>query len=385
MFSLLQNNGLLALLSLALATQTSAATLPQPNGTYGVDVRVVKLTDASRLDPYASTPEKRSVLTSVFYPTTLMADCDTYTAAYFPPKTAAIQDEYYASYGIPNGTWQSLNMSLCDASCSGPGRSKFPVALFSPGSGNTRLLYNEIAQSVASQGFVVITIDHPGDASVVEFPDGELVYAANISTDAQIIQSLDIRAQDASFILDQLHNASSPIVAALPQGLRQSFQAKSMAMFGHSLGGATSAVVMANDSRIIVGANLDGSFFGPIIDKGVRNPFLLFGHDGKNQTEDESWGETWPHLGKGRLELMLKNESQHASFTDFPILLDTLGLTEMYPDVVAELVGVLPGTKVLEVITDCVVAFMEPYFGIRGSRNAMKKCKLLPEIEVIDE
>ena len=39
----------------------------------------------------------------------------------------------------------------------------------------------------------------------------------------------------------------------------------SVAMFGHSLGGATAAAAMLEDQRITAGVNLDGSLVGPVV------------------------------------------------------------------------------------------------------------------------
>lgn len=55
-----------------------------------------------------------------------------------------------------------------------------------------------MAQSLASEGYVVVTIDHPYDADVVEFPDGSYVLAANISSDddAALDSLLEVRNPD---------------------------------------------------------------------------------------------------------------------------------------------------------------------------------------------
>ncbi len=74
---------------------------------------------------------------------------------------------------------------------------EIPVVLFSPGLGNSRFLYSAMAQSIASYGNIVIAIDHPYGANVVEYSDGTFVVAVNISSDAQINLDVNIRAQDA--------------------------------------------------------------------------------------------------------------------------------------------------------------------------------------------
>ena len=54
-------------------------------------------------------------------------------------------------------------------------RGGWPVVLFSPGFGVERELYAGLVEDLASHGYVVVAIDHPHDASIVEFPDGHVV------------------------------------------------------------------------------------------------------------------------------------------------------------------------------------------------------------------
>jgi predicted dienelactone hydrolase len=65
---------------------------------------------------------------------------------------------------------------------------KVPIAIFPSGSGNSRLVYNAMARSLASFGNVVVLIDHPYDAIIVEFPDGTVVEGGNIPEDTEILE-----------------------------------------------------------------------------------------------------------------------------------------------------------------------------------------------------
>jgi len=239
-------------------------------------------------------------------------------------------------------------------------------------------MYNAMVQSVTSFGFVVLSIDHPYDAEFVEFPDGSIVLAANISSDAQIAQAVDTRAKDVSFVLNEMKKAST--VRQFIPSIRTGLKTQRVAMFGHSLGGAAAAAAMMVDSRIIGGANLDGTFFGPVVERGVRNPFLIFAHEGKNQSTDPSWGSIWPHLGKKKLELMLSG-AQHGTFTDMPILIDTLGIAEQLPSQVKDLTGTLSGARARDVITAYVVAFLDSVvYGCQVSSLLQGPSKFYPEV-----
>jgi len=243
--------------TLSRLSNGSVVAIPPPNGTFGVNIRTMKLTDTSRFDPFAPTPENRSAMLSVFYPVAFSKSCNIQLAEYMPPTTAAVEDQSYAGYGLPNGTFESLYLSLCHPSSSSytTCADDFPLVIFSPGLGNSRLIYNAIAQSVSSYGYTVVTVDHPYDADIVEYPDGTFVLAANISTGEQIELSVETRVKDISFILDQL-SIPSTTNGVLPLS-KKGFKTSRVAMFGHSLGGAATASTMVNDSRIIGGINLE--------------------------------------------------------------------------------------------------------------------------------
>src|SRR3954451_12982575 len=142
---------------------------------------------------------------SAFYPGAMANQCSTRFVHYMPPATAVIEDQYYHQYRLPNGTFESPKLSLCKENVHMAGQIQdFPIILFSPGLGNSRLLYSAHAQYIASFGYLVVSIEYSYDGNVVEYPDGTLILGVDISTVAQIELAVRTRAQDVSFILDQL-------------------------------------------------------------------------------------------------------------------------------------------------------------------------------------
>jgi hypothetical protein len=181
---------LLSLLS--LLSTASAVLIPAPNGPYPVSVTVKALTDGSRIDPYApaNNPHKREVLVSLFLPIDRkQTSFAKRTIPYMTPAVAADYGELAASVGLPNTTFAAFEVEssviVPEKSCGSKGppgkKSSIPVVLFSPGGGQSRLVYNTMARSLASEGYAVVTIDHPYDASVVEFPNGKIIKTVDIS------------------------------------------------------------------------------------------------------------------------------------------------------------------------------------------------------------
>ena len=171
----------------ALLTITTALTLPEPNGSYNVAVQVYSLTDLDRMDPYAppATPHERKVLISMFWPFKARRSCATHPASYMPPVTAQMYGLAAEALGLSNETFADFKINFCEIgtvnNCDRDSRRpRLPLAIFSPGAGNSRLLYSAMAKSLASRGYVVVTVDHPYDADIVEFPEGTIILGANL-------------------------------------------------------------------------------------------------------------------------------------------------------------------------------------------------------------
>ncbi|KAI4595231.1 hypothetical protein KJ359_007207 [Pestalotiopsis sp. 9143b] len=312
---------------------------------------------------------------------------------YMTPLVAADFDILAISGGLPNGTFSNLQMELCSdpvkTSCSrnrgGHRRTlNTPSALliFSPGFGQSRLVYNAMAQSLASEGYVVVTIDHPYDADVVEFPDGNYVLAANISSedDAALDSLLEVRAKDVSFVIDQLQNSSALTKTVEKSGNAIDFS--KIVMYGHSLGGATAATVMPTDSRIRGGVNVDGRFFTQAMATGVGAPFMNVGRP-DHRLEDTTW-DTFFNVSKGPLLEVEVAGTLHAAFTDFPVVIGTSDPTS--PEVIAGLqtfVGTIPWLRAGVVVAKLVAAFTESVLDHQNSTILSGSDSNFPEVKLV--
>lgn len=348
------------ILTLAAASTATAAVLPAPDGQYGTASAQVALTDHSRQDSYAMASGKsqfRQVVVSSFYPVAPREHCINFTSPYMPDTTANFYDQQLGALGIPNNTFSSLQLTNCkvrdDHSLK---NKKFPVVLFSPGLGNSRLIYNAMAQEMASKGNIVVSIDHPYDADIVEFPDGSTVLAANISTDAQIGAAVDVRVQDISFVLDQLR--STELSKQLLGGNIRIDQ-KKYAAYGHSLGGASAVEAASNDDRLTAGINLDGTLFGSVVSCGATAPLLIMSHGGKNLTTDETWTSTWDATRKTTKAAVTLPDTEHGSYTDYPLIVDALGVPAELRAQFAPLIGAVSGSLIRKVIADVVDHFID--------------------------
>jgi len=186
----------------------------------------------------------------------------------------------------------------------------------------------------------VITIDHPGEASEVEFPGGRLrtiEMPPETPTDPVLSRKMmTTRFADVRFVLDRLGSFKG-----LPLDLRR------IGIYGHSAGGATAAVSL-DDRRIRAAVNLEGyldSLDGelyPIAQHGTDKPLLLAGTDGfRDARFDRTWAAVMSHGGPvRRIELP---DANHWVFTDYAALtpqLQSAGLVT--PEARDHLIGSTP-------------------------------------------
>ncbi|KAJ9158414.1 Platelet-activating factor acetylhydrolase [Coniochaeta hoffmannii] len=311
--------------------------LPPPHGPYNVSMQTKELTDHSRPDPWNSSHPRR-LMVSRFDPI-IPSKCTACIVPYMTPLIAASEDEILsffmstANLTWPTGVLGQLELQVC-CTCSSANshfkRGAYPVVLLGAGLNTTRLFYSVLAQEIASRGYTVITLDHPYETDIVEFPDGTVIYGGKVvghqNETAQYVRALDIRTNDASFVLTQL---GVPFVTDTDDPAR----AKA-GYVGHSFGGAAAAAAMLNDTRVVGGANLDGTMFGPVPNAGIGRPgirqsFLLWGSEGHDSSVDESWGRFLETVGRWDpgewvRELSLQG-STHGGFWDAGVIADVAG------------------------------------------------------------
>lgn len=334
----------------AAASEPASVPLPAPPGPYPVGTRPLQLVDHSRRDTLAPTAQNRTLMIQLWYPA---AHANRYPIApYMPTEAARYEDQ---TLKLPAGTFESVRSYGHLDAPPAPAPSGWPVVLFSPGLGTTRLLYTTLVEDLASRGYLVVAIDHPYDADVVEFPDGHLATMAQI-TSPRIPDLVQIRTQDTSFVLDQLNRLDA---GSLVPGWSHRLDLTRIGMFGHSLGGASTAAVMFSDQRIAAGANLDGTFYGPYPPQGLDRPFLLMSSAMHDRTNDPSWAQMWPLLRGWRLDLKLAG-SGHRTYSDIAVLASPLHLTKLFPpDQLPYIIGTIDGIRAATIEQTYLTAFFD--------------------------
>jgi dienelactone hydrolase len=219
---------------------------------------------------------------------------------------------------------------------------RHPVVIYSPGFGYDREYGTMLAEDLASHGYIVVTISHTYEAGEVEFPSQRFELARSEEPSARdSYLAVMLRTADVRFVVDKLGDLAAgrnPDVEqrVLPAGLRASLDMTRIGIYGHSLGGATAAQVMANDDRIWAGVNLDGSFLpgkstsspeeteAALIELAnrIRGPFMILadGNEGGGGIRGPDGFGThtsivYYHLSAWRRFIQIAGTT-HGSFTD---------------------------------------------------------------------
>lgn len=244
-------------------------------------------------------------------------------APYAGPSTASYYEKVTQ---VPNGT-ASLVETNSHTSAPITTCSSIPAIIFSHGFGSSRIIYTSYYEDLASHGYLVIALDHPYDAEIVEFPDNRTITYEPPTEEGAIDFDLlmDVRVKDTQYTLDLLY---TNLTRSIP-GVRRRLRIKGVGMLGHSFGGAAAANTMLVDGRVLGGLNLDGSIYGAAATttESLDGPFVFVGTPDHNLGSDETWSALWGKI-KGWKRALVLARSTHGTFSDVGLLAGVLGMPE---------------------------------------------------------
>lgn len=247
--------GLLVLL--IASTMTHLAVLP-PTGSHAVGRERVILVDASRPELHtAAENDVRSVPVQLWYPAVpgtgvpapYVEDLDVISAGL---------TESGAIGGVEVAALPLVRTDARDGAAIAEGRH--PVVIFSPGNQTNIAFYGSLAEELASQGYLVVGIDHAFQVAATTVAGGEVaVYDTAMDTGhpSSVAPKLEERVADVSFVLDSLRSAESELAA-----FGGSADLNRIGIAGHSNGGLTAFEMCRVDAALKACLNMDGQGAG---------------------------------------------------------------------------------------------------------------------------
>ena len=200
----------------------------------------------------------------------------------------------------------------------------FPLIIFSHGLGGMRMQNTIQMESLASEGYIALAIDHAYDANITIFEDGSVAdyrSAAEGELNSREFWELRIpqvntRAADVSFVLDYIENLQDK-----EDSFWQSFDLDRIGIMGHSFGGTTAIVASSRDMRLDGCINFDGWMVpveSSIIQTGMKIPFLFIGQPHWDTELNYLKLDSLISASTAPAEKLILPETKHSDFTDTP-------------------------------------------------------------------
>lgn len=223
--------------------------------------------------------------------------------------------------------------------------TKFPLVVFSHGAFGLRSSNYSTFQELASNGYVVASIDHTYHAFMTEQDDGKTIIAniafindamaaTNGDLSAEKIYELQqewmrLRTEDMAFVLDYIKtsvgNDNEDVIF-------QMIDLEHIGLFGHSLGGATAAQIGRDDNDIDAVITLYGTMLGEISgyengkelinDAPYPRPLLNFyseSHYSGEFSDNQYPNRVAQENAVDAYQVVIK-DTEHMNFTDLPIV-----------------------------------------------------------------
>jgi dienelactone hydrolase len=274
----------LSFLLLAITMLTSYAfpvfRLPALTGNYAVGIQYAHLTDESRQEPFLTgTAGKRELAVKIYYPAT--RDTTKPYSAYFHNSSKLIE-AFASGYGMPAIMFSQLRLVRThtqEGLAVSDRQAKYPVVVFSHGGGTNMELHTSQCEDLASNGYIVVAVNHTYVSSGTEFPGG-------IVTDRDATASFDegdpldaitqIMADDDNYVIDWLVDVNEGKSDSILTG---KIDMEHLGVIGHSLGGAAAYRLAIHDSRIKAAVNLDGAVYTVPDKEKPAGPLLMLAND----------------------------------------------------------------------------------------------------------
>ena len=322
--------GILFLSSTLLPILLPVPQLTPPTGPYAVGTRSWHWIDSERVDLYAPTARaQRELMIQAWYP--IEKDVQGERSPWMP--SAEIVAPAVAQWlNLPSFFLDHLvlvsSLALEDADIATNAQG-FPVLLFSHGFGGFRAQNTHQMQHLASNGFVILAVEHTYASVVSVFPDGRVAYH-NPDTlpdglppldDLQAARDLGTQwAEDLSFVLDQLTTLQ---LGSNQNEWQDKLDLTRVGAFGHSTGAGAAIEFCFRDSRCSATLPLD-PFMKPVsenaLQEGLRYPSLhMFS---ELWPSDENLERFTPFAQQGYPKPLVLSVlgSDHYDFSDLPLL-----------------------------------------------------------------
>jgi hypothetical protein len=338
---------LLILIGWVLPMVLPVFSLPAPTGAFQVGSQMIhlqtELDETITQDP----SDNRELMLKVWYPSE--ADVSSHKSELYVDD--ASRAGFATKYGLPPSALNYLDRVETYVFPDIPvAAGSFPVLLFSHGYGSKASGYYALLTEIASQGYVIINMNHTYESLGTTFPDGRQTYfdygfQQEISAGAMDVVGPIIEAFKKGLSFEQRHPIVQKAVQDYFEGhiqdrwaadmiytlnllqewnaegwLKGKLDLSKIGVLGHSVGGGTAGKVAMLDKRVQAAVNLDGIQWGNKIDTTYQVPYLYVSADWPAEHEDINGHIYYKKSTDYFYETKLL-QSGHPNFMDIPFMI----------------------------------------------------------------
>ena len=241
-----------AALSLTLSWALPIDVIPAPSGPHAVGTTTLVLSDPDRTERYGPEPGgPRELVVQVWYPAAPDAPV---APAPLVPQAATFVDLGSVELGLPRFALGHLGLIRGNATSDVPALEvTSPVALLAHGWTGFRTIQSDLAEQLASEGWIVAAADHRYGALVTTFPDGRAdLFDPQALPEFGTVPEADYARRSRALIAtfaDDLALVLRSLTEAPPEVLSGRIDVGRVAMLGHSTGGGAAIEACAAEPR----------------------------------------------------------------------------------------------------------------------------------------
>lgn len=374
------------IISMVLPLALPVFQFPQPSGPYAIGTLSYHWAGTGRPELFTHDPDdERELMAQVWYPA---GDTLGLPPAPYIMDADAVTPAIARLTGLPTFLFTHLRSVTIHAAVAAPiadDQPQYPVLIFLSGLSGFRQSNMFQIEELVSHGYIVVGLDQPGAAALVQFPDGRQI--SGLTRDdlhPLVVQSVEPQpetaalfgepmqegivpyfAADVSFALDQLERLNH----VDPNGiLTGRLDLEQVGIFGISLGAINAAEACLNDVRLKACLVMDAYMSSGVVREGLQQPVMWITRDADTMRFERERAGGWieheillhqhtmrtvyESLPEDGYYLQIPNMF-HLNLTDFPYwspLLSQIGLT-----------GPVSQQRIFDIVNAYSVAFFEQH------------------------
>ena len=249
--------------------------MPQPTGSLLVGTQSVILTDSTRIDLYHPNEQARQFKIQLWYPTD---NIEGLNRALWIEDGVEMKRALALDMGLPAFVFDPLATYMSNAYADAPLRptqSAYDVVIISHGWSSLRTLHTDLAEELASQGMIVIAIEHTYGSLATRFAENDIQYLNRDALPPRALtpdylayanRLVNTYADDIVTTIDWL----STMTTMQDHWLYQQLDPTSITLIGHSTGGGAAVKAGMVDERVAKVIGFD-AWVEPLVETEIEN------------------------------------------------------------------------------------------------------------------